>query len=328
MPTISIILPVYNVELFLDRCLASLIRQTYKDFEIIAVDDKSTDSSLSILYEWKERDNRLKIVENDENQGLSRVRNIGMKHAVGEYIYFLDSDDWLDPDYLEKMLAAGQMTKSPIIVNTSVKYHQLNGQVVQHYPKGTTAYPTNAEVNAQENALKLLWITPCHFWRLDFLRENSLGFPEGITQEDQFFQVAAYSFVEKVYIISNSSYHYWQNPLSICNTGSPGSNPNLIMSKRLYTWLEERSLLDTRRTRLFSEFIFPRKGDSGFWLGAFCDFINEAWPYLEKTRHLYTDEERVMLQYAKTSPAVWKSAQELSAELKKVRAAIAARIRR
>lgn len=249
-----------------------------------------------------------------------------MQHARGKYIYFLDSDDWIDPDYLEKMHAAAETTGLPVIVNTAVKYHRLDGQVVQHYPKGTTAYPVNEVVKAQENALRLLWITPCHFWRLDFLRNNSLEFPAGITQEDQFFQVAAYSYLDNVYIIGGSYYHYWQNPLSISNSPQPASQPNLIMSKQLYSWLEKRNLLGTTATRLFSEFIFPWSGDKGEWLDAFCDFINEVWPYLEKTRGLYTDEERMMLQYAKTRPEVWKSPQELASERKKVRAAIAARI--
>jgi glycosyltransferase involved in cell wall biosynthesis len=100
MCKISIILPVYNVEKYLLRCLESISNQTFKDFEIIAINDGATDSSLRILEEYTNKEKRLKIFS-QENQGLSAARNIGMKNAKGEYIYFLDSDDAIHPQLLE-----------------------------------------------------------------------------------------------------------------------------------------------------------------------------------------------------------------------------------
>lgn len=100
MPEISIIIPVYNVEKYLPRCLDSILAQTFTDFEAICVNDGSPDGSAGILSEYAKKDSRIKVIT-QENQGLSGARNSGLKEAVGEYIYFLDSDDCIHPQTLE-----------------------------------------------------------------------------------------------------------------------------------------------------------------------------------------------------------------------------------
>ena len=100
MPKISVVLPIYNVEKYLRRCLNSLLNQTFTDFEAICVNDGSLDKSLHILEEYASKDFRIKIVT-QENQGLSMARNNGLKIAQGDYIYFLDSDDAIHPQLLE-----------------------------------------------------------------------------------------------------------------------------------------------------------------------------------------------------------------------------------
>ena len=98
---ISVIIPVYNVEKYLRQCLDSVINQTYKDLEIICVEDCSTDNSPQILQEYAQKDERIKILYNEKNSKLGPTRNNGLKVATGEYIHFLDSDDWLEPDAYE-----------------------------------------------------------------------------------------------------------------------------------------------------------------------------------------------------------------------------------
>ena len=102
MAKVSVIVPVYNVEKYLDVCLDSLINQTFDDFEIICINDGSTDSCLNILRQYAKLDRRIKIFS-QKNLGLSAARNAGMKQANGEYIVFVDSDDFLSPVALEKM---------------------------------------------------------------------------------------------------------------------------------------------------------------------------------------------------------------------------------
>lgn len=98
---ISVIIPVYNVEDYLHDCINSILNQTFQDFEIICVDDCSTDSSLKILEDFSKKDDRVKIVRNKLNSSLGYSRNNGLKHAAGKYVLFLDSDDWLDLNTLE-----------------------------------------------------------------------------------------------------------------------------------------------------------------------------------------------------------------------------------
>ena len=104
-PLVSIIVPVYNTEKYICECLHSLIQQSYSHIEIIAVDDGSTDSSLSILNDISEKDNRLKVFSQC-NQGVSAARNLALKKATGEYIMFVDADDWIDLSTIEECLQA------------------------------------------------------------------------------------------------------------------------------------------------------------------------------------------------------------------------------
>lgn len=114
MPTISVIIPVYNVERYLRRCLDSVLQQTYTDWEAICVNDGSPDNSDAILSEYALRDNRIKVVTKD-NGGLSDARNVGLAHSTGAYIMFLDSDDLIHPQTMEIALGLAQRDNSDIV---------------------------------------------------------------------------------------------------------------------------------------------------------------------------------------------------------------------
>ena len=103
MPKISILVAVYNTAAYLPQCLDSLLSQTLKDIEVICVDDASTDNSLALLHQYAEKDNRVKVFALKENCGQAHARNVGLSHATGDYIGFVDSDDWLSQDALEKV---------------------------------------------------------------------------------------------------------------------------------------------------------------------------------------------------------------------------------
>ncbi|MDM8304005.1 glycosyltransferase family 2 protein [Limosilactobacillus vaginalis] len=116
-PLISVIVPVYNVEHYLNKCIKSLVSQTYSNLEIIFINDGSTDQSLVILEQWKKRDSRIKLV-NQVNQGLSSARNTGIRNSSGEYLTFVDSDDYVTNDYVEYMfnLLKKHNFKSPLAI--------------------------------------------------------------------------------------------------------------------------------------------------------------------------------------------------------------------
>ena len=110
-PSVSKIVPVYNVEEYLDDCLISLMSQTYENIQIFCIDDCSEDSSLEILEYYQKLDNRIKIIKNRINSGLSVSRNKGINVATGKYLMFVDSDDWLDKQSIEKLVYCAEKMK-------------------------------------------------------------------------------------------------------------------------------------------------------------------------------------------------------------------------
>ena len=104
-PLVSVVIPVYNVESYLRQCMDSVVNQTYRNLEIVCVNDGSPDRSIDILREYEQKDKRIKIIE-IENQGLSGARNVGTAHCTGDYLIYLDSDDWIDFDTVEVALKA------------------------------------------------------------------------------------------------------------------------------------------------------------------------------------------------------------------------------
>ena len=115
MPKISIIIPVYNVQDYLAMCLDSVCYQSMKDIEIICVNDGSTDNSLAVLHAYKRRDKRIIIIDK-ENEGSGVARNTGLKIARGEYVYFVDGDDWLEQDVLLKTSKKADETNADIVI--------------------------------------------------------------------------------------------------------------------------------------------------------------------------------------------------------------------
>ena len=111
MPYVSVIVPVYNTKKYLAECLDSVCTQTYPQLEIIVVDDGSTDDSGVLLREYSQRDNRIRVIT-QKNQGLSAARNTGLEHSSGEYVVFLDSDDWIDDQTVDKAIQMITKTES------------------------------------------------------------------------------------------------------------------------------------------------------------------------------------------------------------------------
>ena len=135
MVKVSIGVPIYNVEAYLRECLDSIMNQTFKDFEVIMVDDGSTDNSFNICQEYVARDNRFKLIH-QENKGLAGARNTCLKYMHGEYITWIDSDDKVKPDYLEKLLQVQEETDAQII--NCVRHDIKNG--IEHYYDYTPLY--------------------------------------------------------------------------------------------------------------------------------------------------------------------------------------------
>lgn len=203
---ISIVVPVYNTEKYLRQCIDSIIRQTCQDWELILVDDGSSDSSGNICDGYAETDARIKVIH-QENTGVSAARNAGIRRAAGEYLCFVDSDDWLDESFLERF----EVEKTNADMYVSGWIYDVNGKNYS-YVKYIPAYcASSSEIcmefvrqNLDENGYP--W---GKLFRTSIVREHDLHFNEKLSiNEDHIFVFQYYYLVNSLYIVSSCNYHY------------------------------------------------------------------------------------------------------------------------
>lgn len=187
---VSIVIPVYNVELYLREALDSVINQTLKEIEIIVVNDGSTDNSLEIIKEYEKKDNRIKII-NQENQGLSGARNSGLKIAKGEYIYFMDSDDYIELDTLELCYKKSKDENLDFIFFDALPFSNDDIKIdINYYDRKDLDHRVLSGAIYLEILLKKqkyrspVWLS---FINLEFLNEIKIKFYPQILHEDELF---------------------------------------------------------------------------------------------------------------------------------------------
>lgn len=213
-PAVSVIVPVYNVAQYLPRCLDSLRAQTLEDLEIICINDGSTDHSLHILEQYAARDSRI-IVISTENRGLSAARNRGMDAAAGEYIGFVDSDDYIREDMFAKMLAAARLHQADLV--------QCRAEIVfgdsPEKPENAQPYLEQKQSGPVKNTPALLHELPQNTWlkliRRDFLQTSSVRFPEGLLYEDLAFHYMLLPLCRSIVLLDDLLYYYRNRPGSI-----------------------------------------------------------------------------------------------------------------
>ena len=218
---ISVIIPVYNVEKYLCECIDSVLGQTYQDYEVILVDDGSTDSSGTICDKYAETNSRIKVIHR-KNGGLSEARNTGFDAANGEYIYFLDSDDYIRADALERMYEASKKTNADIYffeaevfyddkenVDNSVLYERKSDY-------GTISSGKAAKKMMLEN--EFYTVVYLHLYRRQFLIENKIRFYPGILHEDNLFSPLAFVRAKSVTHIHDKLYYRRMRSGSIMTT--------------------------------------------------------------------------------------------------------------
>ena len=214
--TLSIIIPVYNVEAYLAECLDSVFSQLVDECEVIAVNDGSTDNSRQILSEYKNRYPKL-IVCDRENGGLSAARNTGMDKAKGEYLYFLDSDDYLLPNALATMLNAINKNNIDVlgfnaIVNVSTKY--ISSFNVSDIPKTGINYFEDFYLDNGAYPSFNVWL---YLYKKSFLEENNHTFKEGLYHEDVLFTLKTFYYARNMRAFDIPICNYRQDRIgSIC----------------------------------------------------------------------------------------------------------------
>ena len=214
IPKVSIIIPVYNVEPYLKQCLDSVINQTLKDIEIIVINDCSTDNSLQIIKDFTDKHKNIKIIDNKKNEGLYKTRNMGLEIATGQYIGFVDSDDYIEKNMYEIMYLKAKDTNADII---SCNYLILfdNKARKKTLKKIDFSYSMNllkASNNKLVGAENILFDTPVSWnkiFRKDFLIKNNINFDSKIkTTYDAYFNRICFFKANKIVYIPEFLYIY------------------------------------------------------------------------------------------------------------------------
>ena len=220
---ISIIVPIYNAENYLKSCLDSVLSQTFKDFEVLMVNDGSTDSSATICQAYVECDSRFRYFEK-ENGGLSDARNYGLDRAQGAYITFLDADDFLFENYLEKLYQASLLSDSDILIGGYCRFDGSDFYFYNdHFKSDSVISFTSAQaIQILDSMLDVPFLTFSTAWGKLFKRGlfDELRFPYGKYAEDQFLIWKLYMRADNIHVFNNASYVYRMNPSGLSSVFS------------------------------------------------------------------------------------------------------------
>lgn len=237
MTKLSIIVPVYNVEKYLPKCLESLIKQTLKDIEIICVNDGSMDNSLAILKEFASKDSRIKIIDN-QHQGVAKTRNTGIEQSTGEYIGFVDSDDYIDIDFFEKLYNSATKSNSDIAIASILKHKKFFNIYNAKYTKEETAITIQDKIKLCEDKKHFFFYAWNKIYHSGFIKENNIKFSEGQIYEDVMFAIKALYYSNKIISVYGTKYHYieHENSLTKYKDKTGGKEQDLV---KAYSELQE-----------------------------------------------------------------------------------------
>lgn len=215
MARVSIIIPVYNVESYLSKCMESIVSQTFKDIEIICVNDGSTDNSAEILKDYAQKDNRIKVIT-QKNQGQFSARHTGLKNSTGKYILFIDSDDWIDKTLVEKTLKCIEKYNTDVVIfgAYSVKDNKISKGMYSVEKINQKYKERILTLKDYENDLFCLPPTAWNkLYRKDFLDRHNIKFQEIRNGEDQIFYLHTILTAENIYVLNENLYYYVKNRL-------------------------------------------------------------------------------------------------------------------
>lgn len=240
-PLITIVIPVYNAKLYIEECVESILAQTYKDFEVLLIDNGSADNSFELCQQLAMKDDRIKAFREEVNQGVSMARNQGIGVAKGEFVTFVDADDWLEPDCLGLMVEAAQQFDAPLVlcrykksfeadrVQFFSKLAEMGNDVLLEEKKDTEVkeFLTEPGCKRTNKAKAVLYPTEfflqelffqgnTHCWgvlyKTSLLKQNNILFPRGLTiGEDMLFFTDCVLNAGEIVVADFIGYHYFIN---------------------------------------------------------------------------------------------------------------------
>ncbi|MDQ5983569.1 MAG: Undecaprenyl-phosphate 4-deoxy-4-formamido-L-arabinose transferase [Eubacteriales bacterium SKADARSKE-1] len=225
-PKVSIIIPVYNVEPYLQECMDSIVNQTLKDIEIICIDDCSTDNSFNILNEYAKSDNRIKLIKQTKNQGAYVARNLGLKIATGEYIGFVDPDDYIEPNTYEMSYVRAKKDNADIVVFGGESF---SDNFVKPIDSIDASFKNQKCFKEYSKALLVIWNK---IYKRDMLLDNNIWFREERYGMDTVFCFKVFPFAKNISFLSNKLYH-WRKQVGNSASSTTWSNINTHTQKKL-----------------------------------------------------------------------------------------------
>lgn len=297
MEKVSIIIPVYNVEQFLDACIESVVNQTYRNLEIIAVDDGSTDNSGKILDDWAKKDSRIKVIHK-ENAGLSSARNAALNAVKGDYIAMIDSDDFWDDDAIEHMVTLAKDNQADMVIAGGRRV-DLEGKIVPD--KRPDVIDHEGVISEREFWTRRL--QNMHYivvWSKLYRKEifDDIRFPEGEINEDVAVLWKIVSKCGTIYSSNKKIYNWRVNPDSI--TKSQFDTRNLYLAEAL---LEEQEYIKNtdlpdkvKYLTMYNAFIYT------------VDILAKAHKYLKDSKQIY-EAEQIYVKYLPVAKELGEKAQ-------------------
>ncbi len=241
MQKITLILPIFNGEKYISRCIDSVLNQTYKNFELIIINDGSTDKSLNIIKKYAKKDNRIKII-NKKNEGVSIARNIGIENSTGDFITFIDADDYLETDALETMINLASKYKVEI-VRTSYVLEANNKFVYEkklNYSGKITLNKNYRDIFINDilnqNFGSYLWLL---LIKKDFIIKNKIFFEKELyVFQDLDYYINLFKHLTNIYFSNKVTYHYYKNELGSKNYKN--TERNILSNINLANKLKEK----------------------------------------------------------------------------------------
>lgn len=247
---VSVVVPVYNVQDYLEQCLDSLVNQTLSEIEIVCVNDGSTDSSPAILEKYSSKDSRIRIVT-QKNKGLSGARNTGMKYIKGEYVCFIDSDDWLEANALEELYEMSRKLDLDMIFYQMRNYIEDRNEFedTQYGSVGVLDSSYEGKIFTYEDVLNVLFKlphSPCSkLFKTSFLRELDVEFPENLNYEDVLFFYKVFLKAKRVSFLRKPFYIYRTRADSITGSAGVKSLDIFEILNQSHDVIKQTTILDT-----------------------------------------------------------------------------------
>lgn len=265
MMKISVIIPCYNVSAYIDRCLQSVTEQTIgvEELEIICVDDCSTDDTVAKLLSWEERfPENLMVVRSAKNGRQGAARNIGLSYAGSEWIAFLDADDWLEPDALEKLFSHARESTYDMVLGESIRDNAGKLSCLPAEEKRTGKPDRELRIRETKDRKEMIRNNSLRYvcWgrliRKSFLTENNIFFPEGLAYEDIYWGILVNFYVKKVCFIEEKLHHYFVNPGSTVLNEADYHTDMLTVNSLIWMELRRRGLWEEYRDEIEVELVY------------------------------------------------------------------------